>query len=206
MLFYALGAISGLGGGFLLAFLLEYLRAGVKTGAEIEHSFGVPVMGSIPLLLHRKFPGTLYDRSLRRMVDEPLSDFSEAVHAMRISLELSSVDSKVILITSALAGEGKSTAAMLLAVSSAGAGKRTVLLDCDLRQQSTSDAFGNKRRPGLCELLQDTAELRDVITKDQVTGIYIIPAGSMVPHAADLLMSKRMQDLIAQLRDEFDYI
>ena len=47
MLFYALGAISGLGGGFLLAFLLEYLRPGVRTGAEIEHSFGVPVMGMV---------------------------------------------------------------------------------------------------------------------------------------------------------------
>ena len=206
MLFYALGAISGLGGGFLLAFLLEYLRPGVTTGAEIEHSFGVPVMGSIPLMLHRQFPGTLYDRLLRRMVDEPLSDFSEAVHAMRISLELSSADSKVVLITSALAGEGKSTAAMLLAVSSAGSGKRTVLLDCDLRQQSTSDAFGSKCRPGLSELLRGTAELRSVITKDPITGIYIIPAGSMVPNAADLLMSKRMGNLIAELRDEFDYI
>jgi exopolysaccharide transport family protein len=206
MLFYALGGMSGLGGGFLLAFLLEYLRSGVKTGREIEQSFGLPVVGIIPLVQHGKFRATLYDRLLHRVVDEPLSHFSEAVHAMRISLELSSANPKVILITSALPGEGKSTAAMLLAASSASSGKRTALLDCDLRRQSTTEAFGNKRQPGLSELLRGTAELTAVITKDPVTKIYMIPAGSMVPNVPDLLMSQRMRDLIAELRGEFDYI
>ena len=135
-----------------------------------------------------------------------MSHFSEMVHAMRISLELSSANPKVILITSALPGEGKSTAAMLLAASGASSGKRTVLVDCDLRQQSTSKAFKNERPPGLSELLRDTAEFMDVITKDPATKTYVIPAGSMVPNAADLLMSQRMRDLIAELRDEFDYI
>jgi polysaccharide biosynthesis transport protein len=202
---YALGGMLGLGSGFLLAFLLEY-RSGVKTVTEIEESFGRPVVGIIPLVQHRKFPGTLYDRLLRRMVDEPLSQFSEAVHATRINLDLSSANPKVILVTSALPAEGKSIAAMLLAASSSGSGKRTVLLDCDLRRQSTSEAFRNKRQPGLSELLRGTAELMDVITKDPATKIYVIPAGSMVPNAADLLMSQRMGDLIAELRDEFDYI
>jgi capsular exopolysaccharide synthesis family protein len=206
MLFYALGGMLGLGVGLLFAFLLEYLRPGVKTSMEIEQSFGRPVVGIIPLVQHRKFLGTLYDRLMHRMLDEPLSHFSEAVHAMRISLELLSANPKVILITSALPGEGKSTAAMLLAASSASAGKRTVLLDCDLRQQSTSEAFRNTQQPGVSELTRGTVELMDVITKDPVTKIYMIPAGFMVPNAADLLMSQRMRDLIAELRDEFDYI
>jgi polysaccharide biosynthesis transport protein len=206
MLFYALGGMSGLGGGCLLAFLLEYLRSGVKTATEIEQSFGRPVMGIIPLVQDRKFRGTPYDRLFHRMVDKPISQFTEAVHAMRISLELSSANPKVILITSALPAEGKSTAAMLLAASSASSGKRTVLLDCDLRQQSTSEAFRSKRQPGLSELLRGTAELMDVITKDPATKTYVIAAGSMVPNAADLMMSQRMRDLIAELRGKFDYI
>jgi capsular exopolysaccharide synthesis family protein len=140
------------------------------------------------------------------MVDEPLSQFTEAVHAMRISFELSSANPKVVLITSALPAEGKSTTAMLLAASSASSGKRTVLLDCDMRQQSTSEAFRNKRQPGLSELLRGAAELMDVITKDPATRTYVIPAGSMVPNPADLLMSQRMRDLIAELRGEFEYI
>jgi succinoglycan biosynthesis transport protein ExoP len=202
---YALGGVLGLGGGFLLAFLLEY-RPGVKTGTEIEQSFGRPVLGIIPLVRHRTVRSPPYDRLLRRMVDEPLAQFSEAVHTMRINLDLSSAKPKVILITSALPGEGKSTTAMLLAASSASAGKRTILLDCDLRQQSTSEALRNKHQLGLSELLRGTAELMDVITKDPVTNTYLIPAGSMVPNAADWLMSEQMRDLIAELRTEFDYI
>jgi succinoglycan biosynthesis transport protein ExoP len=206
VLFYALGGMLGLGCGFLLAFLLEYIRSGVKTATEIEQFFGRPVVGIIPLVQHQKFRSSPYDRLFHRMVDKPLSQFTEAVHAMRISLELSSANPKVILITSALPSEGKSTAAMLLAASSASSGKRTVLLDCDLRQQSTSEAFRSKRQPGLSELLRGTAELMDVITKDMATQTHVIAAGSMVPNAADLMMSQRMRDLIAQLRGKFDYI
>jgi exopolysaccharide transport family protein len=205
MLLYALGGMVGLGGGLLLV-LLEFFRSGVKTGREIEQSFGQPVVGIIPLVQHRKFRGALYDRLLHRVVNAPHSQLSEAVHAMRISLELSSANQKVILITSALPGEGKSAAAMLLAASSASSGKRTALLDCDLRRQSTSEAFQNKCQPGLSELLRGTAELMDVIIEDPVTHIHMIPAGSTVPNAPDLLMSQRMRDLIAELRSEFDYV
>ncbi len=206
ILFYAMGTAGGLGGGFLLAFLLEFLRPGVRTGTEIEQSYGRPVIGIIPLVRERKFRGTSDDGLVHRIVHDPFSDVGEAVRALRISFELANADAKVILITSALPGEGKSTAAMLLAASSANAGKRTVLLDCDLHQHSTSNVLQNAHRPGLSELLRGTAELADVLTKDPVTTGYVIPAGSMVPNAADLLMSSRMRDLIAALRKEFDYI
>jgi succinoglycan biosynthesis transport protein ExoP len=204
--FYALGGMAGLAGGLLLAFLLEYFRAGVKTGTEIEQSFGLPVVGNIPLVWCQKTRGISYYRPLDRMVNQPFSHLSEAVHAMRISLELSSANPKVILITSALPAEGKSTAAMLLAASSASSGKQTILLDCDLRQRSTSKALRSKHQPGLSELLRGTAKFTDVITQDPVTKIYVLPAGSMAPNAADLLMSQGMLDLITVLRGTFDYI
>ena len=204
--FYALGGMLGLGSGLLLAFLLEYLWSGVKTGTEIEQSFGRPVVGVIPLMQYRNSRGAPFDRLLHRMVDEPVSQFSEAVHAMRIGLELSSANPKVILITSPLPAEGKSAAAMLLSASSAGAGKRTILLDCDLRQQSISEAFRIKRQPGLYELLRGSAKLTDVIIKVPAMKAYVIPAGAAVPNAADLLMSQQMRDLIALLRGVFDYI
>lgn len=204
--FYALGGMLGLGSGLLLAFLLEYLWSGVKTDTEIEQSFGRPVVGMIPLMQYRNSRGAPFDRLLHRMVDEPVSQFSEAVHAMRIGLELSSANPKVILITSPLPAEGKSAAAMLLSASSAGAGKRTILLDCDLRQQSISEAFRTKHQPGLYELLRGSAKLTDVITKGPATNAYVIPAGTAVSNAADLLMSQQMRDLIALLRGVFDYI
>ncbi len=204
--FYAFAGIAGLAGGFLLAFLLEYFRPGVKTGTEIEQSFGLPVVGVIPLVGPRKIRGASYYRPLDRMVHEPHSLLSEAVYAMRINLELSSANPKVILITSALPDEGKSTAAMLLAASSARSGKRTILLDCDLRVPSTSKALLKEHRTGLSELLRGTAKLTDVIAEDPVTKAYVIPAGSMAPNAADMLMSQGMLDLIAALRSGFDLI
>jgi len=69
-----------------------------------------------------------------------------------------------------------------------------------------SRAFRNNHQPGLSELLRGTAGPMDVIGKDPATKTYVIPAGSMVANAADLLRSERMRDLIAELRDEFDYI
>ena len=204
--YYAFGAMLGLGSGVVLAFLLEYFRPGVKTGAEIEQSFGRPVVGIIPLVRHGGSRSVPYDRLLRTIVDEPLSQFAKSVRAMRIGLELSSAKPKVILITSALPAEGESTAAMLLAASSAGSGRKTALLDCDLHQQSASEAFRNRRQPGLSDLLRSDAALADVITNDPLTKTYVIPAGSAVPNAADLLMSQRMRELIAALRGEFDYI
>ena len=206
--FYAIGAFAGLGGGLLLAFLLEYFRPGLKTSAEIEQTFHLPVVGVIPLVPRQNSRSVSYYRPLDKFVNEPLSQLSETVHAMRISLELMSAP-KIILITSALPGEGKSTAAMLLAASSASSGKRTILLDCDFRQRSTSEALRrlrSKHRPGLSELLRGTVKIEDVIAEDPVTKTHLIPAGSMAPNAADLLMSQGMLDLIAVLRSGFDYI
>jgi succinoglycan biosynthesis transport protein ExoP len=204
--FYALGGMGGLAGGLLLAFLLEYFKPGFKTSAEIEQSFGLPVVGCVPLVSHRKSRGASYSQSLETVVHQPLSHLSEAVRSIRVGLELSSVSSKVILVTSALPGEGKSTTAVLLAASSASSGKKTILLDCDLRLRSASEALRRKDQPGMTELLCGTVKLTDVITQDPVTKINFIPAGSMRPNAADLLMSQEMSDLIAVLRSGFDYV
>jgi capsular exopolysaccharide synthesis family protein len=204
--FYALGGGAGLGGGLLFAFLMEYFKPGIRTSAEIEQSFGIPVVGFVPLVLQRKTRGVSHYQALGKVVNEPLSHLSEAVRSMRVSLELSSGSSKVILITSALPGEGKSTAAMLLAASSAISGKRTILLDCDLRLRSTSQALQREHQPGLSEFLCGTAKLTDIVIQDPVTKINLIPAGSTRPNAADLLMSPGMLDLIAVLRSGFDYV
>jgi polysaccharide biosynthesis transport protein len=205
--FYALGGGAGLGGGLLLAFLLEYLKPGIRTSSEIEQSFGLPVVGFVPLVSQRKSRGASYYQPLDRVVNEaPLSHLSEAVRSMRVSLVLSNASSKVILITSALPGEGKSTASMLLAASCASSGKKTVLLDCDFRLRSTSEVLRRNRQPGLSEFLLGTAKLTDIISQDPVTKVNVIPAGSTPPNPADLLMSQGMLDLIAVLRSGFDHV
>jgi capsular exopolysaccharide synthesis family protein len=95
---------------------------------------------------------------------------------------------------------------MLLAASCASSGKKTVLLDCDLRLSSASGVLRRKHQPGLSEFLSGTAKLRDIVTQDPVTKIHVIPAGSTMPNVADLLMSQAMLDLIGVLRHDFDYV
>jgi polysaccharide biosynthesis transport protein len=206
MKFYALGGGAGLAGALLLVFMMEFFRSGVKTSTEVEQYFGLPVVGTIPLAQHGRFSRNSRFRLLDKVVKEPLSLLSGAVNATRISLELSSANPKVILITSALPGDGKSTAAMLLAASAASSGKRTILLDCDLRMHSISAALRRKEHQGLSELLRGTAKLSDVIISDPIRKFHLIVAGSLAPNTTDLLMSQGMRDLIAVLRRDFDYI
>ena len=206
MLFYTLAVVFGFGGGLVMAFVIEYLQSGIRTGEQVEQSLGYRVVGMIPLV-QQKSDRFGRDRLLQAVVDAPLSQLSEAVRAMRIGLEVSNRNGvpKVILLTSSLPAEGKSTAAMLLAASSATSGRKTVLIDCDLRQQTISRLF-DKNAPGLSELLRGDAEPAEVIRNDKASGTDVISAGSLVRHPADLLMSRRMHELIARLREEYDYV
>lgn len=115
-----LAMLLGGGGGFGIAFLREYLQKGIKTGEQVEQSFGFPVIGVIPFVHQKRLPGGKRDnRLLRMIIDAPLSQFSESVRAMRVGLELANGEGmpKAILVTSSLPFEGKSTVAMLLAAS-----------------------------------------------------------------------------------------
>lgn len=207
VLFYALGGMLGLGGGVGLAFLLEFVQAGLKTRLQVEQTFGYPLLGAIPVVQKRKFRRLRRDGPMRAVIDEPLGQLSESVRAMRIGLEISNSQQapKVILVTSSLPGEGKSTAATLLGASSAMSGRRTVLIDCDLRHHSISATLTGGR-PGLSELLTGAANLSDVTNKHPIMDLDVIAAGSIVRNPADLLMCQGMRDLIGQLRERYDYI
>lgn len=207
-LYFAVAGILALGGGLALAFLLELIQTGVKTSVEVERSFGFPVVGVIPFLgSGKKRRRSSHDKLLGTVVDTPLSPFSEAVRAVRIHLQRSNPDraQKVLLVTSSLPGEGKSTVAKLLAASSAMAGQKTVLADCDLHHQRISAAVG-KKQPGLVDVLAGKAQIEDVIIEDPATKTFIIPAGSNAGNPADLLISQRMHEVIRQLRENYDLV
>jgi succinoglycan biosynthesis transport protein ExoP len=199
VLFYGFGGAFGLAFGLMLAFLREYRQAGVKTGAEVEQTFGYPVLGVIPLINARD--------SAQTLVDTLFSPAGEAMRAIRFKLRRSSLEEvpKVILITSSIPGEGKSASAMLLAAVAARSGLRTALVDCDLRRHSISDAFGTPQL-GLTDLLTGTPELTDVIVQIPKTDIDLVPAGTTSREVTDLLGSERMHHIIALLRERYDYV
>jgi len=205
ILIYAAVGILALIGAAGLALLIEAARAGFQTPTQVEQALGYRVIGMIPLTVS---PGTHRSASIvRAMARDPLSRLTEAMRTTRVGLGLAQADqpSKIVLVTSSIPNEGKSTTAYLLAASSAIAGRRTVLIDCDLRQKAISKHTGEMRQ-GLMEVLAKDAELAAVIWEDTVTGASIIPAGRSTKNPADLLTSRGMQELLAKLREQYDCI
>jgi len=205
VLIYMFVAGLGTGVGTLIAYLAEYLQAGFRTHVMVERMLGYPVLGMIPVLRRRfrRVPGEMLVENLMR---ERRSQLSTAVETARIVLSFSNPGkAKVLLLISALPGEGKSAVSRLLAVSSALSRQRTALVDCDLHHGSISRQFGPERL-GLAQLLKGETDLASVTVYDQNTGLSVIPAGSAVENPADLLGSQAMRELLTQLREQYDYV
>ena len=202
------GGFTGLILGFVIAFIVDYFGGGIRMGLEAEETYGVPVLGNVPMLGHTRGGDLSGGRALvQEFVSTPLSPFSESVRAVRMGLRLTDQAKapKVIMVTSSLPGEGKSTVSSLLAASSVSAGNRTVLVDCDVRGRSISRDFG-KKQLGLTDLLTGAATLDEILVRHPDVGCSVVPAGTFVQSLSDHAGSSRMTDFINQLRDRFDYI
>jgi capsular exopolysaccharide synthesis family protein len=123
-----------------------------------------------------------------------------------MGVQMADVDdpAKVVLITSSVPQETKSTVAVSLAYSALKAGLRTVIIDGDLRHPSVSKFFGLEKSPGLVDLLTGTVGAEHTIVNQD--GITIIPAGSKSQNPPDLLGSARMKGLVEKLRESYDYV
>jgi capsular exopolysaccharide synthesis family protein len=201
----------GLGGllGVSLAFMLTLFQGRAKLGAEAERMFGYPVVGNLPLVPRR---GSRREHDLGRILAQMvanggMSPVSEAVQGIRLGMHLSNLarSPRVILVTSSLPGEGKSTIAMLLAASSVAAGQSTVLIDCDGRKSTISRRLG-KARPGLTELLTGAADLAAASIYDPEIGCHVISAGMLARSPGDLLASAQMAELVEGLRTRYRYV
>ena len=148
--------LAGLGLGVGGAFAMEMLKAGFTSPREVEEALGIPVLASVRKVKKsqlvkdgKSFPLPFYQ------MHYPLSPFSEAMRTLRSSIHMSDVDQppKVIHVTSARPGEGKTTIAMSLAISAAFAGLKVVLIDADLRHPAASRFFKLEKEKGLVDLL-----------------------------------------------------
>ena len=197
------GLLLGVGG----SVALDMLNSGFMTPRELEDKVGYPVLAAIPLLAEkdRKVDDEIVDPS-RYLIAKPLSRYAEVVRSIRVGIRMADVDNpaKVILITSAIPDEGKSTLAQSLAFSAVRAGERVLLIDCDLRHPSPSKYFGLEDKPGLVDFLTNSVPFEDVIARQN--GLTILPAGMKSQNPPDLLGSARFKHLVEKLREVFDYI
>ncbi len=143
----------------------------------------------------------------------PKSSLTEAIKAVRTNLRFSSVNEKVrtILLTSSIAGEGKSFVSANLATTFAEGGEKVILIDCDLRRGRQKEIFGLHRtsRTGLSNLLIDKDwknNLKQYIHKTEIKNLSIIPTGSTPPNPSILLESNKMEQIVEELKKQYDIV
>jgi receptor protein-tyrosine kinase len=135
-------------------------------------------------------------------------EFSEAIRSLRMRVERSmdQEDKKVLLISSAIPGEGKSTISINLAISMAQRGKRVLLIDCDLRNPSVAKGLKIRSDCSLTDYLLGRMTLKELLRPTDIDNLYIIPGGSGDPKAADLLNQERGLGMIHAARNLFDFV
>lgn len=198
-----LGLMLGVG----LALSLDMLNAGFTTPRQVEEKLGRAVLASVPELKEsdRRVNGAVLEPP-RYLAQKPLSRYAEAVRSIRMGVQMADVDRppKILLMTSSIPQEGKSTLAISLAYSAARAGLKVVLIDGDLRHPTMSKFFGREKDRGLVDLLTGTAPPEECF--QTIDGISVLGAGARSQNPPDLLGSARMKDLLEQLRSVSDYI
>jgi succinoglycan biosynthesis transport protein ExoP len=142
------------------------------------------------------------------VLQEPTSVISEAFRALRTAVLFSTPGAppKVILLTSATSGEGKSVTSLNLAATLAESGSRVLLIDADLRRPTCHRSLGTGNARGLSSFLSGQATLAEVITPLDKPHLDFLPAGPTPPNPAELVGSSRMRDLLASLRDEYEFV
>lgn len=191
--------------GCIAILVRELFDNGFRSVEQLDAQTGVAALGFIP----QAKLGATEEQRLSYLIQNPASAYVDAIRTLSWSINLTFPDNppKIVLVTSALSNEGKSTIASSLAVLQAEAGKRTLLIDADIRKPSVHKILDIDRVPGLTEFLAGNAEISDV-TKDDcfLKGLNVIPAGSSPTNSPILLGSDRMKSLMHELRREYDLI
>jgi len=191
--------------GCFLVLVIEFAIRGFKTPQQLELATGLPVLAQIPLNADVKQSLPMH----RLVVERPGSSITQAIRRLRTTITLSLGEteaSQVVLVTSTISGEGKSSVVEGLATLSAQAGRRVLVIDADMQNPTLHGRFGLSNVVGLSEVLSGTVSSDDGIEFDPATGIYFMSRGHSVPNPDDLLGSDAMDALMRTARQQFDLV
>ncbi|MCP4411456.1 MAG: polysaccharide biosynthesis tyrosine autokinase [Gammaproteobacteria bacterium] len=197
-----LGAILGLFVGVGLAFFLEYLDNTIKRPEDVEQYLDIQLLGIIEKVGTKVSPSDLITHEL------PKSVIAEAFRSVRTGVMFSLIDkpSKLIMVTSAVQGEGKTFIASNLAYSVAQTGKKTLLVDTDLRKPRLNEVFKVERKPGLSNHLIGVDNFDSIVKATSTPDLSIITCGIIPPNPSEILESTSLEKFCDTVRDKFDIV
>lgn len=211
------GFILGLSLGVGLAFLQEYLDNTLKTPDEVESLLRLPSLGLIPSI-HLNGGSKPLEAGLTTLSAGGNGSYGlalqkdtmalEAFRSLRTSILLSANPvPKILLVTSSLPSEGKTTTTVNLGATLASLGSKVVIVDCDMRRPSCHRATGVKNSPGFVQCLTGRVQLSEAILPvNGVPNLSIIPCGPIPPNPAEVLSSPLTRELLQRLHAEFEYV
>jgi capsular exopolysaccharide synthesis family protein len=217
-LIYAVGMFSGLLVGVIVAFMRDWLDTTVRTEQDLAAIVGVAVVGTIPNLQQQarsvgyRLPPPAGADERPATGREYQTPAAEAYRTLRTNLNYLTPPRPphVLVITSALPGDGKTTTAVNLAVTLAHQGQRVILIDAETRRGTVHDLFGIPPAPGFFDLMYGQASPGECIRRVEMEGggtLDVLPLGSAPSvNPADLLVAGRLQPLFERLRPQYDYV
>jgi len=205
----AVGLFAGLVLGMLLMLGIEALDNTIKTPEAAEALVGAPLLGMLPILVHarQRTAENATERDLTVFKD-PTSAAAEACRSIRTNLMFLSAekDVHVLVVTSPGPQDGKTTAAISLAITMAQGGARVLLVDTDMRKPRIHRSFGLKSDRGLSTVMMGDAKLADVVFHSEVPNLDVLPCGPTPPNPAELIHTDRFREILEQCKRDYSRV
>lgn len=217
----ALFAVLGAAFGSAIGGFRELRDRFFRTAEQVRDELGLEFLGLAPLIKATTIGLSAAEsddpRLFRRrsnvstyVFEHPMSAFAETLRSAKMAADLDRKGprAKIIGIVSTLPGEGKSTISMNFAELLAMQGSRTLLIDCDLRNPGSTRALAGHADAGLVEVLTEGAPMADLLLRSDKSSLVMLPAvvKRRIPHSSELLSSRAMEDLLASIETQYDYI
>lgn len=197
--------LAGLALGVTLSIVRQMRDRSVRTPEDLKQASGLATLASITVESRSRRSS---EGGLLIVGSEPGSPRAESFRQLRTNLTFSAVTNKmqVVVVTSAIAGDGKTTTATNLAIALAESGRSVLLIEADMRRPKVADYLGIEGGAGLTNVLAGQAEIDDVMQAWGAHGLHVLAAGTLPPNPSELLGSTAMRDLMLRLRDRFELI